>query len=112
MNEIGLQSVVGEDLLERRLLVGQVEFLCDVRVEPRGRGEQAGLRNTDQRYVSALRPGEAEENAEDVRRLRFVELPQKIVAAVTENDELRLGFIERRGQARKPFGARFSRNAR
>ena len=36
MNEIGLQSVVGEDLPERRLFVGQAQFLCNIRVEARG----------------------------------------------------------------------------
>src|SRR5438093_12462887 len=36
MNEIGLQSVVGEDLPERRLFVGQAQFLCNIRGLLRG----------------------------------------------------------------------------
>ena len=97
MNEIGLQSVVGEDFLERCLLVGQAKFLCDVRVEASGRGEQAGLRDPDQHDLGAPALREAHHGADVVRRLRFVELSQEIVAAVTEDDELWLGFVERCG---------------
>ena len=44
-----------------------------------------------------MRLREAHHRAEVARRLRLVELLQEVVAALAEDDELRLRLLERRG---------------